>query len=138
MKAKVLKTERGWVAKWQSSVKSQWNTNFDTWTTPLIIEDNEELWDDKEIEIEFEYDEKSLISGARIVKTTSQIIGGYKEFIVIEREALKEFELKANKIMSEGQDDHNVEQIRRARILLETIAWIKDNNIYNKGFEIKN
>ena len=67
-----------------------------------------------------------------------QIIGGYKEFVVIERELLNEFELTAKTLMESGQDDHNIEKIRKARVMFECISWIKENNIYNKEFEIKN
>ena len=65
------------------------------------------------------------------------VIGGYKEYIILEREALNEFEAKVSAIMEEGQHDHNVEQIRKAKIMRECIDWIKKNNIYTQDFKYK-
>ncbi len=62
-----------------------------------------------------------------------QIIGGYKEFVVIERELLNEL-LKESKEFStsKGLFAKGIgEGIER------TIERIKENNIYNKEFEIK-
>ena len=65
------------------------------------------------------------------------IIGGYKEYIVIEREDLEILEQAANQMMSEAQNDHNVEKIREAKIWLRAVEWIKVHNIYTKDFQIK-
>ena len=65
------------------------------------------------------------------------IIGGYKEYIVIEREDLEILEQAANQMMSEAQNDHNVENIREAKIWLRAVEWIKAHNIYTKDFQIK-
>jgi len=65
------------------------------------------------------------------------VIGSYKEFIILEREALNEFESKVTALMTEGQHDHNVEQIRKAKIMRECIEWIKENNIYTQEFKFK-
>jgi hypothetical protein len=65
------------------------------------------------------------------------VIGSYKEFIILEREALNEFESKVTALMTEGQHDHNVEQIRKAKIMRECIDWIKENNIYTQDFKFK-
>ncbi len=65
------------------------------------------------------------------------VIGSYKEFIILEREALNEFESKVTDLMTEGQHDHNVEQIRKAKVMRECIEWIKDNNIYTQDFKFK-
>ncbi len=65
------------------------------------------------------------------------VIGSYKEFIILEREALNEFESKVNGLMVEGQNDHNVEQIRKAKVMRECIEWIKENNIYTQDFKFK-
>lgn len=67
----------------------------------------------------------------------SNLIGAYKEYIILERESLNEFETKAKALLSAGQDEHNVGDIRRAKVMLECIEWIKENNIYTKEFEIK-
>lgn len=66
-----------------------------------------------------------------------QIIGTYKQFIIVERDALIEFENKAKQIMDSAQNDHNVEDIRKAKVMFECIEWIKENNIYNKDFKLK-
>lgn len=65
------------------------------------------------------------------------IIGGYKEYIIIERESLNELEKVANQMMTEAQNDHNVENIREAKIWLRAVEWIKAHNIYTHDFEIK-
>lgn len=67
----------------------------------------------------------------------SSIIGNYKEYIIIERESLKELETKVSDMMFEAQSDHNVEQIRKAKVWNEAIEWMKENNIYAKDFEFK-
>ena len=65
------------------------------------------------------------------------VIGGYKEYIILEREALNEFETKVSELMTEGQNDHNVEQIRRAKVMRECIDWIKSHNIYTQDFKYR-
>ena len=64
------------------------------------------------------------------------IIGMYKEFLIIERETLKALEQKVHSDLATAQDDHNVADIRKAKIWMEAIQWIKDNNIYSSG-EVK-
>jgi len=64
------------------------------------------------------------------------LIGMYKEFVIIERVNLKALEQKVNSDLATAQDDHNVSDIRKAKIWMEAIQWIKDNNIYNSG-EVK-
>jgi hypothetical protein len=66
------------------------------------------------------------------------VIGGYKEYVILERDALNEFESKVTVLMTEGQNDHNVEQIRKAKVMIECIEWIKANNIYTQDFKFKN
>ena len=66
------------------------------------------------------------------------IIGMYKQFLIIERETLKALEEKVQSDLATAQDDHNVPDIRKAKIWMEAIQWIKDNNIYKSGeVEIK-
>lgn len=63
-----------------------------------------------------------------------QIIGGYKEFVVIERELL-------NELLKESKEYSNSKGLFAKGIgegIERTIERIKENNIYNKEFEIKN
>lgn len=63
-----------------------------------------------------------------------QIIGSYKEFVVIERELLNEL-IEQSKEMdsSKGLYAKGIgEGIKRA------VERIKENNIYNKDFQFKN
>ena len=66
-----------------------------------------------------------------------QIIGGYKQFIVIERESLNELEYSANQKLKANEDRGLSESYIEARTVLEVVEWIKENNIYNKEFQIK-
>jgi hypothetical protein len=62
-----------------------------------------------------------------------QIIGGYKEFVVIERELL-------NELLKESKEYSNSKGLFAKGIgegMERTIERIKENNIYNKEFEIK-
>ena len=66
------------------------------------------------------------------------IFGMYKQFLIIERDVLKALEEKVQSDLATAQDDHNVPDIRKAKIWMEAIQWIKDNNIYKSGeVEIK-
>ena len=63
-----------------------------------------------------------------------QIIGGYKEFVVIERELL-------NELLNESKEFGNSKGLFAKGIgegIQRTVERIKENNIYNKEFEIKN
>ena len=66
-----------------------------------------------------------------------QIIGGYKQFIVIERESLNELEYSATQKLKANEDRGLSESYIEARTVLEVVEWIKENNIYNKEFQIK-
>jgi len=63
----------------------------------------------------------------------AQIIGDYKEYIVIERKTLNELEGYANNLL---ELDDTYSQLR-GREILKTIGKIKEENIYNKDFQIK-
>lgn len=67
----------------------------------------------------------------------SNVIGNYKEFVIIERESLNLLEQTVSKSLEEAQNDHNVEDIRKAKVWIEAIEWIKKNNIYTQDFQIK-
>lgn len=65
------------------------------------------------------------------------LIGMYKEFVIIERVNLKALEQKVHSDLATAQDDHNVPDIRKAKIWMEAIQWIKDNNIYKGEVKVK-
>jgi hypothetical protein len=62
-----------------------------------------------------------------------QIIGDYKQFVVLERTALDEL-LKRADDLSEMDDAYSGV---RATEIRNVVKFIKDNNIYNKDFKIK-
>ncbi len=66
-----------------------------------------------------------------------QIIGGFKEFIVLEREALNELEYSATQKLKSNEDRGLSESYIEAKAVLDVIQWIKENNIYNKDFKFK-
>ncbi len=66
-----------------------------------------------------------------------QIIGGFKEFIVIEREALNQLEYDANQKLKSNEDRGLSESYIEAKAVLDVVQWIKENNVYNKEFKIK-
>jgi hypothetical protein len=66
-----------------------------------------------------------------------QIIGGFKEFIVLEREALNELEYSATQKLKSNEDRGLSEAYIEAKTVLDVVEWIKENNIYNKDFKIK-
>jgi hypothetical protein len=66
-----------------------------------------------------------------------QIIGGFKEFIVLEREALNELEYSATQKLKANEDRGLSESYIEAKTVLEVVRWIKENNIYNKDFKFK-
>ncbi len=68
---------------------------------------------------------------------SEQIIGGYKEFIVLERTALEEIESQAKTKLENNKERPLSESSIEARSVLSVIAWIKENNIYNHDFKIK-
>lgn len=62
-----------------------------------------------------------------------QIIGDYKQFVVIEREVLDILLQKAD-MLSEMDDAYS--GVRSTEIR-NVIDFVKENNIYNKDFKIK-
>ena len=62
-----------------------------------------------------------------------QIIGGYKEFVVIERELL-------NELLEESKEYNNSKGLHAKGIgkgIEKAVERIKENNRYNKDFQIK-
>jgi hypothetical protein len=68
---------------------------------------------------------------------SEQIIGGFKEFIVLERESLNELEYNATQKLKANEDRGLNESYIEAKTILDTIEWVKENNIYNKDFKLK-
>lgn len=68
---------------------------------------------------------------------SEQIIGGFKEFIVIEREALNNIEYGATQKLKANEDRGLSESYIEAKAVLDIVQWIKENNIYNKDFKLK-
>lgn len=62
-----------------------------------------------------------------------QIIGGFKEFIVIERKVLDELTDYAEEIKNEP----GIHTQGLSKGIEYAVRKIKENNIYNKDFEIK-
>ena len=62
-----------------------------------------------------------------------QIIGDYKQFVVIERVVLDEL-LKRADMLSELDDTYSGVRATEIRSIVELI---KENNVYNKDFKIK-
>lgn len=68
---------------------------------------------------------------------SNQIIGNYKEFIVINRSELKKIEESVINKLEKNKDRPMSESSIEARAVLDLIGWIKENNIYNHDFKIK-
>ena len=66
-----------------------------------------------------------------------QIIGGFKEFIVLERKSLDSIEYDATQKLKSNEDRGLSESYIEAKAILDIIQWIKENNIYNKDFKFK-
>jgi hypothetical protein len=62
-----------------------------------------------------------------------QIIGDYKQFVVLERTVLDELLKRADKL-SELDDAYSGVRATEIRSVVELI---KENNVYNKDFKIK-
>ena len=62
-----------------------------------------------------------------------QIIGDYKQFVVLERTVLDEL-LKRADVLSELDDAYSGVRATEIRSVVELI---KENNVYNKDFKIK-
>jgi hypothetical protein len=62
-----------------------------------------------------------------------QIIGDYKQFVVLERTVLDEL-LKRADMLSELDDTYSGVRATEIRSVVELI---KENNVYNKDFKIK-
>ncbi len=66
-----------------------------------------------------------------------EIIGAYKEFIIIERKELEVIENSAKTKLENNKENPLSEASIEAKAVLDMVVWLKENNIYNKGFELK-
>lgn len=63
-----------------------------------------------------------------------QIIGSYKEYVIIERKVLDELTEKANEM---NKDSKGIYTQGIAKGIVETIETIKEKNIYTQDLQIK-
>lgn len=66
-----------------------------------------------------------------------QIIGAYKEYIVLPRIELDKIEQSAKNKLEVHTGRPLSEGAIEAKSVLSVIEWIKENNIYNRDFEFK-
>lgn len=65
----------------------------------------------------------------------NEIIGGYKEYIIIERKDLHELKDKARELFANAEND--TASWHRADAIMDCVKFIKERNLYNREFEIK-
>lgn len=65
----------------------------------------------------------------------NQIIGGYKEFLVIDRMTIRDLLQQADEL--DGLVNNEEYPKVRAAEIRRVIEFLKERNIYNKDFEIK-
>jgi hypothetical protein len=68
---------------------------------------------------------------------SEQIIGNYKEFVVIERAVIDNMEAQAQLKLTVNSERPLSEASIEARTVLDVIRYVKENNIYNQDFKIK-
>ena len=68
------------------------------------------------------------------METINQLLGAHKEFVVIEREVLNNLLEYADSL----KDEPGVHTKGMSKGIEYSVNKIKENNIYNKDFEIKN
>jgi low affinity Fe/Cu permease len=64
----------------------------------------------------------------------NQLVGAHKEFITIERDVINELE----KLGKELENEMGLHTQGVGKGILKAVEVIKENNIYNKEFQIKN
>jgi len=67
----------------------------------------------------------------------NQIIGNFKEFVIIERKELEEIEKQALNKLQNNKERPLSESSIEARSVLNVINLIKEKNVYNQDFKIK-
>lgn len=63
----------------------------------------------------------------------STIIGGYKEYILIEREDIQTLKDKAIHLLKDA--DNDTSKYYEAMGIMDTIRFIKERNVYNREFK---
>ena len=69
------------------------------------------------------------------METNKEIIGGYKEYIIIEREVIHGLKDKARELLENA--DNDISNYHKGITILEVVQLIKERNIYNRDFKIK-
>jgi len=64
-----------------------------------------------------------------------EVIGGYKEFILIERESLKELKIKAVQHLANADTD--ISEYHKGMAIIDVIEWLKEKNLYNPKYEFE-
>ena len=65
----------------------------------------------------------------------SAVIGGYKEYILIEREDIQTLKDKAVELLKIA--DNDTSKYYEAMGIMDTIRFIKERNVYNREFKYK-
>ena len=65
----------------------------------------------------------------------NEVIGSYKEFILIERETLKELKLKAVQHLANADSD--ISEYHKGMAIINVIEWLKEKNLYNPKYEFE-
>ena len=69
------------------------------------------------------------------MENKNEIIGGYKEYIIIERSDLHELKDKAAQLLSEAEND--ISNYHKGITIMEVVKFLKERNLYNRDFKIK-
>jgi len=64
----------------------------------------------------------------------NQLVGAHKEFITIEREVINQLEKLGNEL--KNSKELHTQGVGKG--ILKAVEVIKENNLYNKEFQIKN
>jgi hypothetical protein len=63
----------------------------------------------------------------------SAVIGGYKEYILIEREDIQTLKDRAIELLKVG--DNDTSKYYEAMAIMDTIKFLKERNVYNREFK---
>jgi hypothetical protein len=63
----------------------------------------------------------------------SAVIGGYKEYILIEREDIQTLKDKAIELLKVA--DNDTSKYYEAMAIMDTIKFLKERNVYNREFK---
>jgi hypothetical protein len=65
----------------------------------------------------------------------SAVIGGYKEYILIEREDIQTLKDRAIELLKVA--DNDTSKYYEAMAIMDTIKFLKERNVYNREFKYK-